>query len=163
MRAFIIALLVAPTVLTAQQSQSPLAGLFPEQVGPPSNYAGYAYTECGPANAPAVRVVALQGLVPEGVPKTPPRPSIELIVYRGLDAAIGQKITIGPKPEAGGAIVLSCPVVGECAPAQSGAVSITGKNDKGALTGEFGAKWAIGAPRAGRFIVAWRDSQAKCG
>ena len=159
-----IALLLVPTVLGAQQSQSPLAGLFPERQGPASNYAGYAFAECGPENTPAVRLVALQGLVPEGIPKTSPRPSIELVVYRALDASIiGQKINLSPKPETGGAMALSCPVVGQCAPAQSGAISITGRGENGNLTGEFGAQWAIGAPRLGRFTLIWRDSQVKCG
>jgi hypothetical protein len=60
-------------------------------------------------------------------------------------------------------MALSCPVVGSCAPAQSGALSITGRSENGNLTGEFGAQWAIGAPRMGRFTLMWRDSQAKCG
>jgi hypothetical protein len=167
MRALVVAMLVAPVMLSAQQpqSQSPTGGLFPEQTGPAANYLGYAYLECGAANAPAVRVVALQGLVPEGVPKSPPRPSIEIIVNSGLDAVMGKPIAIAPKGAAapGNATVLSCPVVGDCAAADSGALTITGKAENGNLTGEFRAKWAIGAPRSGKFIVNWRESQAKCG
>ena len=73
MRGFIVALLVVPALLSAQapqgQASSPLAGLFPEQQGPAANYLGYAFVQCGPANAPGLRIVALQGLIPEGIPK----------------------------------------------------------------------------------------------
>jgi hypothetical protein len=161
-----IILLLAPIVLTAQApqpSQAPSAGLFNEQVGPAANYRGYAHAECGPAGSPAVRVVALQGLVPEGVPRTSPRPSIEVVIYAGLDKAVGQQFNVGPKAAAAGAVVSSCPVVGDCAPAGNGTVSLTSRAEDGTLVGEFRAKWAIGAPRAGRFTVSWRQAENKCG
>lgn len=166
MRAIILALLFAPALLSAQasqgQSSSPLAGLFPEQQGPAANYLGYAFVQCGPANASGLRIVALQGLIPEGIPKAPPRPSIELVIPGTVETVLGKQITIGPKPAAENALALSCPVVGDCAPAESGALVVNSRADSGALMGEFRAKWGIGAPRAGRFTAAWRDSQAKC-
>lgn len=166
MRGSLPLLLLAPIALTAQApppSQAPLAGLFNEQQGPVVNYRGYAYAECGPSGSAGVRVVALQGLVPEGVPRTPPRPSIEIVIHAGLDSAVGQQFTVAPKAADGGAVVSSCPVVGDCAPAGNGTVSLTSRAEDGTIVGEFRAKWAIGAPRAGRFTVAWRQSDAKCG
>lgn len=157
---------LAPIALAAQApqpSQAPLAGLFNEQQGPVVNYRGYAFADCGASNAPAVRVVALQGVVPEGVPRTAPRPSIDILINAALDKAVGQQFTVDPKAGAGGAVVASCPVVGDCAPAGNGAVSLVSKGDDGTLVGEFRAKWAIGAPRAGRFTVAWRQGENKCG
>ena len=150
-------------LLASQPSQAPLAGLFNEQQGPVANYRGYAHADCGPANSPAVRVIALQGLVPDGVPRTPPRPSIDIVIYAGLDKAVGQPFTVAPKAAEGGAVVSSCPVVGDCAPAGNGTVSLTSRAEDGTLVGEFRAKWAIGAPRAGRFTVPWRDANTKCG
>jgi hypothetical protein len=168
MRAVIFTLIFVPVALIAQQqpqSQSPLAGLFPEQQGPVANYIGYAFAECSASNTPAVRIVALQGLVPEGIPKTSPRPSIELVLNGPVDPVMGKPVTIVPKSAAAqdNAMALSCPVVGDCAAAESGAMTVTGRTASGSLTGEFRAKWAIGAPRAGKFIVSWRESQAKCG
>jgi hypothetical protein len=172
MRAIIIVMLLVPAIVSAQrggrgqgqdQSSSPLAGLFPEQQGPPSNYVGYAFVQCGPGNAPEFHIVALQGLIPEGVPKAPPRPSIELIVPGTVDAVLGRKVTVAAKPAADNAVAMSCPVVGACAPADSGAVIVNSRTETGSLVGEFGAKWGIGAPRAGKFTAVWRDSQAKCG
>ena len=161
-----IMLLLAPMALMAQApppSQAPLAGLFNEQQGPAVNYRGYAHADCGPADGPAVRVIALQGIVPEGVPRTPPRPSIEIVIYAALDKAVGQQFNVAPKAAAGGAVVTSCPVVGDCAPAGNGTASITSRAEDGTIVGEFRAKWAIGAPRAGRFTVAWRQADRTCG
>jgi hypothetical protein len=165
MRAFILAALFFPIVVSAQQppAPSPPSGVFPEQQGPVVNYAGYGYVDCGSSNAASVRIVALQGLVPEGLPKSPPRPSIEFVIEGGLDAVMGKSFTIGPKGGAGSAVALSCPVVGDCGVAETGNLSVTGKAPNGNLLGEFRAKWAIGAPRAGKFTVFWRDSPAKCG
>jgi hypothetical protein len=151
-----------PGLKTGPTYQAPLAGLFNEQQGPVVNYRGYAYADCA-ASAPAVRVVALQGVVPEGIPRTPPRPSIEIQINAPLDKAVGQQFTVDPKAGAGGAVVSSCPVVGDCSPAGNGTVAVTSKADDGTIVGEFRAKWAIGAPRAGRFTVAWRQSENKCG
>ena len=158
-------LFLAPLALMAQApqpSQAPLAGLFNEQQGPVVNYRGYAHADCG-GDSSAVRVIALQGIVPDGVPRTPPRPSIEIVIYAGLDQAVGQQFTVGPKAVEAGAVVSSCPVVGDCAPAGNGTVSLTSRAQDGTLVGEFRAKWAIGAPRAGRFTVLWRDAGSKCG
>ena len=151
-----------PGPKTGPTYQAPLAGLFNEQQGPVVNYRGYAYADCA-ASAPAVRVVALQGVVPDGVPRTPPRPSIEIQINTPLDKAVGQQFTVDPKAGAGGAVVSSCPVVGDCSPAGNGTVAVTSKAEDGTIVGEFRAKWAIGAPRAGRFTVAWRQSENKCG
>jgi hypothetical protein len=164
MRAIVV--LFAPIALMAQApqpSQAPLAGLFTEQQGPIVNYRGYAHADCGPEGSAAVRVVALQGVVPEGVPRTSPRPSIEVVINAAVDKAVGQQFAVSPKAVAGGAVVTSCPVVGDCAAAGNGTVSLVSRGDDGSLVGEFRAKWAIGAPRAGRFTVAWRQSERKCG
>jgi hypothetical protein len=167
MRALILAAIFVPVLLTAQQppAASPPSGVFPEQQGPAVNYAGYAYLDCGSSNAASIRIVALQGLVPDDLPKAPPRPSIEFVVSGGLDAVMGKSFPIAPKGAAGAgsALAMSCPVVGDCAAADTGNLSITGKAPNGNLLGEFRAKWAIGAPRAGKFTAFWRDSQAKCG
>jgi len=167
MRALILTLMFSPIVLLAQPPQqppstSPLAGIFPEQQGPPANYLGYAFIQCGPANAPGLRIVALQGLIPEGIPKAPPRPSIELVIPGTVETAIGKQFTVVPKPSAESAVAFSCPVVGDCAPAENGALVVTSRTGSGALVGEFKAKWGIGAVRAGRFTAAWRESQEKC-
>jgi hypothetical protein len=146
-----------------QPSQAPLAGLFNEQQGPVVSYRGYAHAECSSAGSPIVRVIALQGIVPDGVPRTPPRPSIEIVIHAGLDKAVSQQFNVGPKAADGGAVVSSCPVVGDCAPAGNGTVSLTSRAEDGTLVGEFRAKWAIGAPRAGRFTVPWREAGSKCG
>jgi hypothetical protein len=124
-----------------------------------ANYRGYAHPACP---APAVRLVALMGRVPEGVPASPPRPSIEIVFPDGVDKAVGQTITVAAKPAPGSAMVLSCPVVGDCAPADSGSVTIAKRADDGALTGEFQAAWSVGVPRKGRFTVAFRNTPAKC-
>src|SRR5436190_66249 len=170
MKALLIVLLV-PVSMAAQapqgqppgqqQGTGPLAGLFPEQTGPPANYRGYARNDCSTADGPAIRLTMLQGVVPEGVPRTPPRPSIELVLYAPVDKLVGQMLNVTPKPAAGGAVALSCPVVGACAPAEAGAVQITNRADNGTLTGEFRAKWGIGAPRAGRFTTDWRQADNK--
>jgi hypothetical protein len=163
--------LLAPLLMAAQapQGQPPgqapstgPAGLFPEQVGPPANYRGYARNECSTSDGPAVRLTVLQGVVPEGVPRTPPRPSIELVLYAPLDKIAGQQFTVAPKPASGVAVAISCPVVGACAPAEGGTVTLGARGDNGAVTGEFRAKWAIGAPRAGRFTADWREADNKC-
>src|SRR5262245_44407162 len=131
MRALILAVLFAPVALTAQQG--PPSAVFPEVQGPPANYMGYAYVDCSASNTPIVRVVALQGLVPEGVPKSAPRPSIELVINSSLDAAIGKQLTVAPKAAAaaGNAQVSSCPVVGDCAAADTGVLTVTGKAENG--------------------------------
>ena len=111
--------------------------IFPEQQGPPANYLGYAFVQCGPANAPGLRIVALQGLIPEGIPKAPPRPSIELVIPGTVETALGKQFTVVPKPAAESAVAFSCPVVGDCAPAETGALVVTSRTDSGALVGEF--------------------------
>lgn len=165
MRVLMIVLLMPLAVVAQapQPSQAPLAGLFNEQQGPVVSYRGYAYVDCGSSSTPAVHVVALQGIVPDGVPRSAPRPSIEILINAALETAVGQQFTVEPKAGAGGAVVASCPVVGDCAPAGNGTVSLTSRADDGTLVGEFRAKWAIGAPRAGRFTVAWRQTENKCG
>src|SRR5262249_36416841 len=146
----------------AQPGSGPLSALFPEQTGPPANYRGYGRNDCSTADGPAIRLTILQGVVPEGVPRTPPRPALELVIYTPIEKAIGQMLTVTPKPAAGGAVAISCPVVGACAPAEGGGLQITNRADNGTLTGEFRAKWGIGAPRAGRFTAEWRQSENKC-
>ena len=167
MRAIILALLVAPALLSAQapqgQTPSPLASIFPESQAQTANYLGYTFVQCGPANAAGLRIVALQGLIPEGIPTSVPRPSIELVIPGTADGIIGKQLTITSKPSADGAQAMSCPVVGNCAAAENGAFIVTSRTASGALVGEFRAKWGLGAPRAGRFTAAWRESQAKCG
>src|SRR6185295_20017883 len=102
---------VALAAQAPQPSQAPLTGLFNEQQGPVVNYRGYAYADCA-ASAPALRVVALQGVVPEGIPRTPPRPSIEILINAPLEKSVGQQFTVEAKAGPGGAVVSSCPVVG---------------------------------------------------
>jgi hypothetical protein len=159
-------LLLAP-LLALQPPQPPagqqgVSGVFPEQTGPPANYRGYGRNECSTTDGPAIRLTILQGVVPEGVPKAPPRPSIELVLYAPVDKIAGQQLAVAPKPAPGGAVAISCPVVGACAPADAGTVTIGQRGENGAVTGEFRAKWAIGAPRAGRFSADWREADNKC-
>ena len=128
-----------------------------------ANYSGYAYTDCGPADGAAVRLVLVQGVVPAGVPDRLPRPSIDVLVNGALDAVAGHPITIGPENTPGvAAVARSCPVVGRCAVADSGTLSLTRGAD-GALTGEFKAQWGTTPERQGKFDVEWRDHSPLCG
>jgi hypothetical protein len=139
--------------------------------GPVSNYSGYAYPDCGAANAPALRIVLPAGAVPvpAAVPKSPPRPAVELIVSATVEQAVGKDIAFvrDAAGSSGVSVVgLSCPVVGDCSRAQKGTLMLK-RRDDGALTGEFRALWPDEAVRAavvtGRFVAAWRDTPATCG
>jgi hypothetical protein len=140
--------------------------------GPVTKYSGYAHADCGPSNSPAVRIVLPAGAVPvpAAVPKSAPRPAVELLISAPLDRALGQKIAFTPNAASGtglSVVGLSCPVVGDCSRAQSGTLTVERRPDDGALTGEFRALWPDEAVRAtvvtGRFVAAWRDAPTKCG
>jgi hypothetical protein len=102
------------------------------------------------------------------VPKSAPRPAVELVISAPLDRALAQKIPFTRDASSDGLSVvgLSCPVVGDCSRAQSGTLTFE-RRDDGALTGEFRALWPDEAVRAtvviGRFVAAWRDAATKCG
>jgi hypothetical protein len=146
-------------------------GLAQQDANSPRSYSGYAHMECGPSNAPSLRIVLPAGSapVPAAVPASAPRPAIELVVPAPLDRAVGQKLTVAREAAAGGltAIGLSCPIVGECSRAQSGSLSLQRRADDGAITGEFGILWPDEAARQtvvrGKFVAAWRETSAKCG
>ena len=140
--------------------------------GPVTNYAGYAHAECGPSNSPALRIVLPAGSVPvpATVPKSSPRPAVELVISVPVDRALGQKIPFSRDAASGGGLSvvgLSCPVVGDCSRAQSGTLTLERRPADGALTGEFRALWPDEAVRAafvtGRFVAAWREVEVKCG
>ena len=139
--------------------------------GPVTNYSGYAHQDCGPSNLPALRIVLPAGSVPvpATVPKSAPRPAVELVISAPVDRALGQKIPFSRDTGGGDALSvvgLSCPVVGDCSRAQSGTLTFERRPD-GALAGEFRALWPDEAVRAaivtGRFVAAWREAPTKCG
>lgn len=130
--------------------------------GPPAQYSGYAFVECTASNAPAVRLVLLQGVVPATLPASAPRPSLAIVLPGTSDAIAGKEIALSKDPAGMGTIV-SCPVVGSCVPAETGAVTIEKRSDDGAMTGQFRATWPPVPQRSGKFTVAWRDSGKTCG
>ena len=125
-------------------------------------YSGYAYADCSPSKAPAVRLVLLTGPVPATIPAKPPRPAIELIIYSPVDKAAGQTFTVAREGETPG-LALSCPVVGDCAAARTGTVTLDKRGADGALSGTFNATWGTTPARSGKFTnVAWRDAAVAC-
>jgi hypothetical protein len=147
--------LAAPAGI-AQQSGPQFGG------GGAAQYNGYAFVECTASNAPAVRLVLMQGLVPAALPASAPRPSLALILPGGVDGIAGKEIALSKDP-AGAGRILSCPVVGDCVPAETGTVTLQPRGADGALSGEFRATWPPIPQRTGKFTVAWRDSGKTCG
>jgi hypothetical protein len=128
-------------------------------------YDGYAYGDCSAAKTPIVRIVLIQGLVPEGVPSSRPTPSIEFLIGGGPDvlATPTHPLSAEAFKTGKGAAAISCPVVGDCAPAQSGTLNIKRGAD-GAISGDFQATWTGVPPRSGKFAdVSLRESGKKCG
>ena len=126
----------------------------------------YAYAECGASNAPAVHLVIVTGAVPAAVPASTPQPSVKLVLNTPVDKLADSAATLtvtadGVKggPNAG---AFSCPVVGDCVPAQSGSISVQRDAD-GAIFGNYQATWTGTPERRGRFTAVWRESQKKCG
>jgi hypothetical protein len=130
--------------------------------GGATQYAGYAFVECTATNTPAVRLVLLTGVVPATLPASAPTPNLSLILNGAVDAIVSKKVPLSTGPADAGRIV-SCPVVGDCVPAETGAVTIEKRAEDGALSGQFQATWPRFPERTGRFTVAWRDSGKKCG
>jgi hypothetical protein len=139
--------------------------------GPVTNYTGYAHLDCGPANSPGFRIVLPAGAVPvpETVPKSPPRPAVELVISAPVDRAVGQQMPFVRDAASGAGLSvvgLSCPVIGSCSRAQSGTLTVQRRPADGALTGEFRARWPDEPARAtvviGRFIAVWREAATKC-
>jgi hypothetical protein len=127
-------------------------------------YDGYAYADCSAAKTPIVRIVLVQGLVPEGVPSSRPTPSIEFLIGGGPEALSTPAHTLSAEAfkTGKGAAAISCPVVGDCAPAQAGTLNIKRGAD-GAISGDFKATWTGVPERSGRFTGApWRESGKKC-
>jgi hypothetical protein len=145
-----------------------LAGLtVGETVGvaqPPAQLNAFAYADCGPSKASTPRVVLVQGPVPAAMPATLPRPSIEIIINAPAEKLPTGPQTIAPDGVKGGpnAAMVSCPVVGDCAPAQSGTLTVQRAAD-GSVTGDYRGQWSQGQPRVGKFSAGWRDSQKQCG
>ncbi len=127
-----------------------------------ATYSGYAYPDCSPADGRAVRVVLVQGAVPAGIPDRMPRPSIDVLVNADMDTAIAHPIAIAPEAVPANAVARSCPVVGSCAAAKSGTLSLMRGAD-GALTGAFKAQWGNTPEREGKFSIEWRDRTVSCG
>jgi hypothetical protein len=126
-----------------------------------ANYSGYAFPDCGPTDGPAARLILVQGAVPAGIPDRAPRPSIDILINTNIDGALAGPITIAAQPSgAMSATAQSCPVVGRCAAADSGTLSL--KRDGGTLTGEFNATWGTTPARQGKFTVEWRDRTTTC-
>jgi len=158
--------LVAATSIGAQQPPGRgVAGRGPGAGGPgPVN--AYAYADCGPANAATVHVVVVTGPIPAAVPASTPQPSVKLVFNTAADHfAEAQTVTISADAAKGGpnALALSCPVVGDCVPAQSGTISIQRRAEDGALAGNYQATWPGSPQRTARFTAAWRESGKKCG
>jgi hypothetical protein len=157
MAVFIVAfVLAAAPAGIAQQGGPQLGG------GGAAQYNGYAFVECTAANAPAVRLVLMQGIVPATLPASGPRPSLALILPGPADSIAGKEIALSKDP-AGAGRILSCPVVGECVPAAAGTVTLEPRGADGAFKGQFKATWPPIPERAGKFTVGWRDSGKTCG
>jgi len=126
----------------------------------------YAYAECGASNATAVHLVIVTGPVPAAVPASTPQPSVKLVFNVAADklSESAQSLTVSADGVKGGpnAGAFSCPVVGDCVPAQSGTISVQRGAD-GAIFGNYQATWTGTPERRGRFTAVWRDSQKKCG
>jgi hypothetical protein len=126
----------------------------------------YAYADCGPANTPTVQIVVVTGPIPATIPAAAPQPSVKITLNGPPDrlTATQQSITVSADAAKGGpnALMMSCPVVGDCVPAESGTVSVQRRED-GALTGNYQATWTGTPARMGRFTAAWRESGKKCG
>ena len=145
-----VAALFTASVALAQPAASPLSA--------------YSYTDCSATNAPQVRVVLFTGTVPAALPASAPTPAVHLIFNGTADKLATTPITITADAIKGGpnAAALSCPVVGDCVPAQSGTVTVSRGAD-GSITGQYSAQWPIGPPRMNRFTAPWRESNKKCG
>ncbi len=167
----VAAILFAAAPGIAQQAPGRGVGRGAAQAGGPGGAGpvnAYAYADCNAANAPVVSLVVVTGPVPVTVPASTPQPSVKFVLNTnvdGLSGVSGQSIALSPEAGKGGpnALALSCPVVGDCVPAQSGTVSIQRRAEDGALTGTYQATWPGGQPRMGRFTAVWRESQKKCG
>jgi hypothetical protein len=124
----------------------------------------YAYLDCSPSNTVTTRIVLVQGVVPATMPATPPRPSIEIVVHAPADKLPSGQQTVSPEGVKSGPNVamVSCPIVGDCAAARSGTLSVQRAAD-GRITGDYNGQWSQGQPRVGKFSAVWRDSQKKCG
>ena len=112
--------------------------------GPVTNYSGYAHQDCGASNTPGLRIVLPAGSVPvpATVPKSPPRPAVELVISAPVDRAVGQKIPFSREAPGEGLSVigLSCPVVGDCARALSGTLTFQRRPADGA---RHGRDWTL--------------------
>ena len=153
MRALILTLLFIPAVSGGAAGRSRRwPACFPSSRGRRPTTSATPLSECSASNAPAVRIVAIQGLVPEGIPKSSPRPSIELVVNGALDTVMGKPLTVVPKAQsaAGNAMALSCPVVGDCAAAETGAMTVATRHRERQpdrrVPGEVGDWRATGRP-----------------
>jgi hypothetical protein len=149
-----VALCTAPAAL-AQQGGPQFGG------GGAAQYNGYASVECTASNEPAVRLVLLQGVVPATLPASAPRPSLALILTGNADSIAGKEIALSKDP-AGPGRIISCPVVGDCVPAEKGTVTLEPRGADGAFTGQFRATWPPIPERMGKFTVGWRDSGKTC-
>ena len=145
----------------AGRSRGLVGGRGGDQAAAPPN--AIAYADCSGSNT-TTRIVIITGALPAGIPAAPPRPSLEIVLNNPADQIPPSAVTVSPDGVKGGpsAAVLSCPVVGNCAPANTGSVTAQRGAD-GTITGNYQATWSQGQPRNGRFTAAWRDSQKKCG
>jgi hypothetical protein len=162
--ATIAALLLATTTQAAQQpgQQEPNV--------PVNTYRGFAHADCNTAGAPVVRIVLPAGStpIPTTLPKSSPRPAVELVVQGMLDAAVGKPIPV-QEPLVDGALAvsaLSCPVVGSCSRARTGTMSFDRRSENNTLIGEFRIRWPDEAARStdviGKFTAVWFDSGGNC-
>jgi hypothetical protein len=156
----IVVLIAAFVIVAAVPTGRAQAPQFSQ--GAPAQYSGYAFVECTASNAPAVRLVLLQGVVPATLPASAPRPSLALVLAGNTESLVGKEIALS-RDAAGPGRIISCPVVGDCVPAETGAVTLERRADDGALTGQFRATWPPIPQRTGKFTVGWRDSGKSCG
>ena len=134
--------------------------------GGPGPINAYAHADCSASNAPTVQIVVVTGPVPAAVPAAAPQPSVKLVFNTTVDKLVGQQsLTISPDAAKGGpnVLALSCPVVGDCVPAQSGTISMERRADDGAIVGTYQSTWPGSPQRNGRFTAVWRESNKKCG
>jgi hypothetical protein len=168
MKSFPLLVTVLIGFAAAGSAQQPNA---PPPPIPTNSYSGYAFADCGPSNAPIVRIMLPAGStpIPETLPSSPPRPRVEIVVQGGIDRVAGQEVAIAAQSGSEGgptAVALSCPLMGNCSQAQRGRLMFQ-RGAAGALSGEFRARWPDEAVRAtdviGRFTAVWFDTPKKCG
>src|SRR5688572_19261475 len=74
-------------------------------------YDGYVYADCSAAKTSIVRIVLVQGLVPDGVPASRPTPSVEFLIEGAQDVLATPTHTVSKDAlkTGKGVAAISCP------------------------------------------------------